>query len=127
MIGSPSSGRSSAGLQGWHDDKDFNVIWCGRQVGRIHYFDRYDEPERKGPWHWYWRDVAGRPNTRGSAPTLESGVIRRANFDPPYCLICRCYPDGAIADDDPMSIDRPRQVAFPARSTRGAVGGSGPT
>jgi nitronate monooxygenase len=46
---------------------------------------------------------------------------------PPYCLICRCYPDGAIADDDPMSIDRPRQVAFPARSTRGAVGGSGPT
>jgi dienelactone hydrolase len=32
-----------------------------------------------------------------------------------------------IADDDPMSIDRPRQVAFPACSTRGAVGGSGPT
>jgi hypothetical protein len=44
-----------------------------------------------------------------------------------YCLICECYPDGANADDDPMSIDRPRQVAFPACSTRGAVGGSGPT
>jgi hypothetical protein len=34
---------------GWHDDKDFNVVWRGRPVGRIHYFDRYDEPERKGP------------------------------------------------------------------------------
>jgi hypothetical protein len=33
---------------GWHDEKDFNVIWRGRQVGRIHYFDRYDESERKG-------------------------------------------------------------------------------
>jgi hypothetical protein len=48
-------------------------------------------------------------------------------FDPPYCLVCRCYPDGAVADDDPMPIDWPRRVAFPACSTRGAVGGSGPT
>ncbi|QIG91056.1 MULTISPECIES: hypothetical protein [Bradyrhizobium] len=22
-----------------------------------------------------------------------------------YCRICECYPDGAIADGDPMSID----------------------
>lgn len=44
-------------------------------------------------------------------------------FDPPYCLICRCYPDGANADDDPMSIDRPRQVTFPTRSTRGLWAG----
>jgi hypothetical protein len=49
------------------------------------------------------------------------------NIDPPYCRICECYPDGAIADDDAMSIDWPRQMAFPACSTRGAVGGSGPT
>lgn len=48
-------------------------------------------------------------------------------YCPPYCRICKCYPDGAIADDDPMSIDRPRQMAFPACPTRGAVGGSGPT
>ena len=46
-------------------------------------------------------------------------------FDPAYCLTCECYPDGAIAADDPISTDRPRQVAFPACSTRGAVGGSG--
>ena len=49
-----------------------------------------------------------------------------SKIDTPYFLICECYPDGANADDDPMSIDRPRQVAFPACSTRGAVGGSGP-
>ena len=49
------------------------------------------------------------------------------NIDPPYCRICECYPDAAVAAVDPMSADRPRQVAFPACSTRGAVGGSGPT
>jgi hypothetical protein len=49
------------------------------------------------------------------------------DWDPPYCRICECYPDGAIPDDDPLSIDRPRQVAFPACSVGGAVGGSGPT
>ncbi|MCS3522485.1 hypothetical protein AB7M56_000386 [Bradyrhizobium elkanii] len=41
-------------------------------------------------------------------------------WDPPYCLICGCYPDGVIAYDDPMSIDRQRHVALPACSTRGA-------
>ena len=44
-----------------------------------------------------------------------------------YCLTCECYLDGAIPADDAMTVDRPRQVAFPACSTRGAVGGSGPT
>jgi hypothetical protein len=46
-------------------------------------------------------------------------------LDPSYCLIWECYPDGANAAGDPMLTDRPRQVAFPACSTRGAVGGSG--
>jgi hypothetical protein len=35
---------------------------------------------------------------------------------PPCCLIGRCYPDGAIADDDPMSIDRPAKC--PSRLAR---------
>ncbi|MGX1015580.1 aspartate aminotransferase-like enzyme [Bradyrhizobium japonicum] len=48
-------------------------------------------------------------------------------FDPSYCRICECYPDGAIADEDPMSINRSCHMAFPTCSTRGAVGGSGPT
>jgi hypothetical protein len=52
--------------------------------------------------------------------------VAAPNIASSYCLICRCYPDSGIADDDPMSIDRPRHVAFPACSTRGAVGGSGP-
>ena len=42
-----------------------------------------------------------------------------------YCLIWERYPDGANAAGDPMLTDRPRQVAFPACSTRGAAGGSG--
>jgi hypothetical protein len=44
-----------------------------------------------------------------------------------YCLTCECYPDGATAAIDPMSTDRPRQVASQACSVVGAVGGSGPT
>ncbi|MCP1738430.1 hypothetical protein ABIF99_009879 [Bradyrhizobium japonicum] len=49
------------------------------------------------------------------------------NIDPPYCRICECYPDGAVAAVDAMSTDWPRQVAFQACSVGGAVGGSGPT
>ncbi|MEY9604336.1 transposase [Bradyrhizobium japonicum] len=48
-------------------------------------------------------------------------------FDPSYCRICECYPDGAVAAVDAMSTDWPRQVAFQACSVGGAVGGSGPT
>src|SRR6202171_5869244 len=48
-------------------------------------------------------------------------------FDPAYCLICRCYPDGAVAADNPISTDRLCIVVFQARSRGGAVGGSGPT
>jgi hypothetical protein len=69
-------------------------------------------------------------NQEPGRTVVSSRMLRchsACNIDPPYCRICECYPDGAIADDDPMSIDRPRQVAFPACSTRGAVGGSGPT
>jgi integrase len=49
------------------------------------------------------------------------------NKDPAYCRMSECYPDGAIAQVDATSTDRPRQVVFPACSMRGAVGGSGPT
>ena len=47
-------------------------------------------------------------------------------FDPAYCLICECYPDGAVAADNPISTDRLCIVVFQARSMGGAVGGSGP-
>src|SRR5271156_2681410 len=55
-----------------------------------------------------------------------SGNIIDEAMRPPYCLISRCYPDGAIADDDPMSIDRPGQGALPACPAGGVGGGSGP-
>jgi len=48
------------------------------------------------------------------------------NLDPPYCLICEYYPDGAVAADDPMSTDRLCLVVFRARSMGGAAGRSGP-
>jgi hypothetical protein len=48
-------------------------------------------------------------------------VIRRAILTPPYCLICECYPDYAAGADDPTSTDRLTE----ARTTGGAVGGSG--
>ncbi|WP_028146099.1 hypothetical protein [Bradyrhizobium japonicum] len=57
----------------------------------------------------------------------RDGCHSACKIDPPYCRICECYRDGAIGDDDPMSINRSRQITFPACSTRGAVVGSGPT
>lgn len=42
---------------GW-DKRDYNVLWRGRRVGRIWFYDRYDD--RKGPWHWHWRNVPER-------------------------------------------------------------------
>jgi maleylacetate reductase len=69
----------------------------------------------------------------GSAIDLAKIVIMAmecqsaSNFDPSYCLICECYPDGALAAVDPMSTERPRQLTFQACSVGGAVGGSGPT
>ena len=70
-----------------------------------------------------WAFWGNPESVSGMHPTCHSAC----NIAPPYCLTCRCYPDGGIADDDLMSIDRPRQVTFPSCSMRGAVGGSGPT
>ena len=48
-------------------------------------------------------------------------------WDPSCCRISECYPHSAIVLVDATSKYRPRQVAFPACSARGAVGGAGPT
>jgi hypothetical protein len=61
-----------------------------------------------------------------SCPLLASACQSACKFDPPYCLIYECYPDGAIDGDDVTSTDRLNLAAFQARSTAGAVGGSGP-
>jgi hypothetical protein len=59
---------------------DYNVVFRGRTVGRIHYYDRYDDPAMEGPWHWYWQDLPDRKDAKGSAPTLEVAMadFRRA-------------------------------------------------
>lgn len=64
---------------------------------------------------------------RLAGPNQSLGCVAAPNIGPSYCRMSECYPDGAIAQIDTTSADRPRQVAFPACSTRGAVGGLGPT
>ena len=57
---------------------------------------------------------------------LRGKCLSACNFDPPYCLICECYPESAVGADDPTSANRLSLSAIEARSTAGTVGGSGP-
>jgi hypothetical protein len=57
---------------------DYNVLWRGQTIGRVW---RYDYTQQELPvWHWRWNDVAGKPNRKGHAPTLEAAIadFRRA-------------------------------------------------
>jgi hypothetical protein len=68
--------RAEFGRVPGRDDKnDYNVLWHDRIVGRIHKFDRYDEPGMKGfSWHWYWRDAPDRKDAKGSAHSPEAAM-----------------------------------------------------
>jgi hypothetical protein len=62
---------------------DYNVLWRDRIVGRIwrHDYSRDSAGDMaRHPWHWRWRDVDGRPDTKGHAATLETAMadFRRA-------------------------------------------------
>ncbi len=46
-----------------------------------------------------------RPYTCGELRSPSPECQSAPKFDPSYCRIYECYPDGAIADGDPMSID----------------------
>jgi hypothetical protein len=65
----------------WDKSSDYDVFFRGRRVGRVWRFDykdgRFGERQL---WHWYWRSVDGRTDTRGDAPTLEAAMadFRRA-------------------------------------------------
>jgi hypothetical protein len=48
-----------------------------------------------------------------------------SNFDPSYCLICECYPGGAVGADGPARTDLLSLSTSKACSKGGAVGGSG--
>jgi hypothetical protein len=62
-------------VPGWDDKNDYNVLWRGQVVGRIHKFDRYDTAPYKGfAWHWYWRDAPDRKDAQGHAHSLEEAM-----------------------------------------------------
>ncbi len=97
----------------------------GVLIGVRRYLVAKPKADTEGPLRYYLTE-----RIQGAELTGESFVRdcqSALEWDPSYCLTCECYPDGAIAADDPMSADPSRQLAFPACSTRGAVGGSGPT
>src|SRR4051812_28540962 len=57
-----------------HDSTtDYDVIWCGRSIGRVWRHDYQNHPwSGVGAWHWYWRNVPGRTDCSGHGPTLEA-------------------------------------------------------
>jgi hypothetical protein len=61
---------------GWSNQPDYNVVFRGRAVGRIWRFEYRDAGGEMGrhPWHWRWREVEGRADTTGHAPTLEAAM-----------------------------------------------------
>jgi hypothetical protein len=64
-------------VHSYEKDADFTVLWRDRVVGRIWRFDYSRDGSAEWGrylWHWHWRDVEGRPDTTGHAPTLESAM-----------------------------------------------------
>jgi len=68
-----------------------------------------------------------KPENTGGIALLPEQCQSALEWDPSCCRISECYPHSAIVLVDATSKYRPRQVAFPACSARGAVGGAGPT
>ena len=67
----------------WDKSSDYDVMFRHRRVGRVWRYDYKDDVSGdmgRYLWHWYRRDVDGRPDARGDAPTLESAMadFRRA-------------------------------------------------
>jgi hypothetical protein len=58
--------RSDGRLPGWDRENDYDVVFRGRKVGRI------------------WRDVDGRKDAQGHAPSLEAAMTNfRSAWDAP--------------------------------------------
>jgi hypothetical protein len=65
------------------DQQDYDVVFRGRRIGRIwehDYTGAVSGPMANYLWHWYWRDVEGRKDAEGHAPTLQATMagFRRA-------------------------------------------------
>jgi hypothetical protein len=55
--------------------KDYDVLWRGRESGRIWFHEYRLHPwEGLGPWHWDWQLERLGPHTEGHAPTLEAAM-----------------------------------------------------
>jgi hypothetical protein len=68
---------------GYDRENDFRVLFRGRAIGRIWRYDyavSASGDRARYHWHWHWRDVEGREDTTGDAPTLQSAMadFRRA-------------------------------------------------
>jgi hypothetical protein len=72
--------------------------------------DKIAASKRKGLW-------VGGP--------IPLGCYSACKIDPPYCLICECYPGGAVGADGPARTDLLSLSTSKACSKGGAVGGSG--
>jgi hypothetical protein len=57
--------------------EDYNVMWRDRAVGRVwchDYIGAVSGEMARHLWHWHWRDVRGRADAAGHAPTLEAAM-----------------------------------------------------
>ena len=74
--------RTDGRPPGYNRENDYDVMFRGRKVGRIW---KYDYTGKVGGemahwlWHWDWRDVDGRKDAQGHAPSLEAaGFLSQA-------------------------------------------------
>ena len=60
---------------GWDGKNDYNVIYRGNRVGRIHKYDRYDSPPHAGfSWHWHMSNAPDRKDAQGHTHSLEAAM-----------------------------------------------------
>jgi hypothetical protein len=68
---------------GWSNEPDYSVLFRGRVIGRVWRYDYAGDCSgemARNLWHWDWREVDGRADQTGHAPTLEAAMadFRRA-------------------------------------------------
>ena len=83
--------RTDGRPPGWDRENDYDVVLRDRKVGRIWLFDYTGKLSGKRArylWHWYIRDVEGRADLDGDAPTLEAAMADfRSAWDAPGAIV----------------------------------------
>jgi hypothetical protein len=79
--------RTDGRPPGWDRENDHDVVFRGRKVGRIWKYDYTGKTSgemARWLWHWDWRDVDGRKDAQGHAPSLEAAMTDfRSAWDAP--------------------------------------------